>query len=278
MCHIIIVSENLKTQITYPKNPILKKIVQYFIFIKKEDTSFVSQFCYPNTNHCLSLMKKSHIVKKNDSIYEIISSEDNNNYLTGIYKKPIIIASEIPYQELCINFNPLGLECVFGINMSFFSFNNNTLDIVDPSIKKTLYEIVFSNNSIEEVQNEIESFFLQLIKEEININHVHKINTIQHSTSIEEIEDLLCKSYRTIHRYFNNNLDINPKEFVLMKKVRTAMILLLENKSISNVAYDLDFTDTSHFIKTFKKYTNQTPTEFRNKASILNNTLIWNLE
>ena len=223
-------------------------------------------------------MKGSQLIKNDENNYTVIQSKDNTSYVTGIYKRPIVITSEIPYQELCINFNPMGLECLFTHNISAFEFKKNVLDYINPIIRNNLYEIFVSNNNTKTIQDEIEAYFLELINDELNFKIVDKINSIQHSTSIEEIENLLCKSYRTTNRFFNNSFALNPKEFVDIKKIRTAMSLLLENKSVSEVAYELDFTDTPHFIKTFKRYTQQTPTNFKNKASILNNTLVWNLE
>ncbi len=268
----------MKTQITYPKHSILKKLIQYFIFIEKEDYNLTSQVCYPNTNHCLSFTKASQLIQTNNCDYTIIPSEENSSYVTGIYKKPIIISAKMPYKEVCINFNPLGLESIFNHNISSFEFKGNVLKNVHKSYREVLYEIIFSNNNIETIQQEIESYLLLFIDNDLNINNVDKINLIQHSTSIQEIEDLLCKSYRSINRYFKNNLSINPKDFTLIKKIRASMHLLFENKNISEIAYDLDFTDTSHFIKTFKKYTNQTPSKFKNSVSVVDNTLIWNIE
>lgn len=39
--------------------------------------------------------------------------------------------------------------------------------------------------------------------------------------------------------------------------------LLYTNKSIGDIAYDLEFKDTSHFIKYFKRYTQQTPLQYK---------------
>lgn len=268
----------MTTQITYPKHPTLQKLIQYFLFIRKDDDGSVSQICYPNTNHCFSFTKRSQLIKINHSEYKIARSDQDNNYVTGIYKKPITIYTHIPYEEVCINFNPLALETIFHKKVSSYEFKDNIFENTETLHWEILNEIIFSSNNPEKIQQEIENYFLLLIKDELDIHYVDKINSISSLTSIEEIENLLCKSYRSTHRFFKSNLDTSPKDFVLIKKIRAGIHLLFEENNISEIAYELDFTDTSHFIKTFKKYTNQTPTTFREKASILNDTLVWNLE
>lgn len=267
----------MKVKIVHPKHPLLKEIIQYFLFIEKSNHDDISQICYPNTNHCLSLMQGSKIHKINDYNYTITESKNNSSYLTGIYQHPISITSTIFYKELCINFNPLGLETLFGKKLSSYIFKNDVLKNLENSNWETLFEIVFCNESIEHIQNEVESFFMANIQEE-NISKQLHINTIKDLSSIEEISDLMCKSYRSTHRFFKNEFKLTPKDFLLIKKVRTSMDALFENKSITEIAFDLDFSDQSHFIKTFKKYTNQTPSQFRKNAKKVDKTLVWNLQ
>lgn len=265
----------MNTKIVYPKNPLLKEIIQYFLFISKNDTKSVSQLCYPNTNHCLSLVKGGEMLKVKANEYHIVPSTKNSSYLTGIYKQPIKITTHQSYQELCINFNPMGLETFFGDNLSQNTFKNRVL--CENQNWKPLFEIVFSNNDIETIQNEIESFLLSILREEM-LSSCILFNQTTKAKEIEELNDLLCKSYRSTHRLFVNQLQTSPKEYLQIKKIREAMNLLLNNTPLIEVAYLLDFTDQSHFIKTFKKYTHLTPSQFKQTSLQVDNVLIWNLE
>lgn len=265
----------MKTKIVYPKNPLLKEIIQYFLFISKSDNEIITQLCYPNTNHCLSLVKGGEMVELNTNEYGILPSLKNSSYLTGIYKQPIKITTNQPYQELCINFNPMGLEAIFGENLSQNIFKNKVLS--ENKNWTPLFEIVFSNNSLEIIQNEIESFFISILRDEMLSNSLLFNQTIK-AKQIEELNDLLCKSYRSTHRFFVNQLQTTPKEYLQIIKIREAMPLILEDIPLIEIAYLLSFTDQSHFIKTFKKYTNLTPSQFKQTSSLVDNTLIWNLE
>jgi AraC-like DNA-binding protein len=265
----------MKTKIFYPKKPLLKEFIQYFLFITKSDNEIISQLCYPNTNHCLSLIKGGEMIELNTNEYSIISSTKNSSYLTGIYKQPIKIYTNQPYQEICINFNPMGLEAIFGENLSQNIFKNNVLD--ENKNWRPLFEIAFSNNPLEIIQNEIESFFISILRDELISNSLLFNETIK-ANQIEELNDLLFKSYRSTHRYFVNQLQTTPKEYLQIRKVREAMPLILKNIPLIEIAFLLNFTDQSHFIKTFKKYTNITPSQFKQTSSQVDNMLIWNLE
>lgn len=268
----------MTAQITYPQDPTLRKIIQYFIFIKKESNDAISQTCYPNTNHCLSLMRGSRLVRTSEVHYTVTRAAQNTSYVTGIYQTPIVISSNIAYEEVCINFNPLGLEAVFHAGMSSHEFKDNVLASVSSSHAHALDEIAFSQQRIEDIQAEMESFLLELIPDTHWVAQVEQLNAIHPLTTMEELEDVLCKSYRSTHRYFTSQLGITPKDFMLIKKVRAAMQALVQHESISEASDHADFSDASHFVRTFKKYACQTPSDFKKRASVLHDTLIWSLD
>ncbi|MCM4163210.1 helix-turn-helix domain-containing protein [Arenibacter sp. P308M17] len=64
------------------------------------------------------------------------------------------------------------------------------------------------------------------------------------------------------HKVFNKTASDVIAEHIIMEVKRQ---LAYTNKPISEIAYDLEFKDTSHFTKYFKRYTQLTPLQYRKK-------------
>lgn len=62
------------------------------------------------------------------------------------------------------------------------------------------------------------------------------------------------------HKVFNKTASDVIAEHIIMEVKRQ---LAYTNKSISDIAYDLEFKDSSHFTKYFKRYTQLTPFQYR---------------
>ena len=68
---------------------------------------------------------------------------------------------------------------------------------------------------------------------------------------------------RTLHRRFQKHLRMSFNEWRQRLKVVTALQLLKQPDSISQVAYQLGYSDASAFIKMFRKHTGLTPSAYR---------------
>ena len=69
-------------------------------------------------------------------------------------------------------------------------------------------------------------------------------------------------------RIINEKLDISWSQLINKYRINEAKNLLLEsNKKILDIALSVGFNNKTHFNKTFKEYTNQTPSQFRDNQS-----------
>lgn len=82
------------------------------------------------------------------------------------------------------------------------------------------------------------------------------------------VENICCQgSVLGYEFYFRSKeqLGITPHSYILALKIDSAKIYLKSTrKSITEVAYLLNFSSSNHFASVFKKYTGYTPTYFRN--------------
>jgi AraC-like DNA-binding protein len=96
------------------------------------------------------------------------------------------------------------------------------------------------------------------------------LDNLQHNTRPEQLADKTNMSLRQIQRIFKDELNTTPGGFIaLIKLEKAAELLIKTDKNITQVAYEVGFSDSSYFAQVFKKYFNISPKEFI-KANRLN--------
>jgi AraC-like DNA-binding protein len=86
---------------------------------------------------------------------------------------------------------------------------------------------------------------------------------------VEELETdalSISNSYKTLTRLFHEVIGISPKEYVQIKRINQSLALFASTKDIKSqdLADQLGYYDSAHFINEFKKYTGKTPTSLKN--------------
>ena len=88
----------------------------------------------------------------------------------------------------------------------------------------------------------------------------------EEAVSMRDMAKLCHLSHSYFSKLFLRSTGENFTDYVSRRKVERAKILLSESaESISSIAESLGFTDTSYFIKVFKKVENTTPLAFRQR-------------
>lgn len=105
-------------------------------------------------------------------------------------------------------------------------------------------------------------FYSPDIQEAISYIHTHVIE----NPGVEQIASFCGLSSSRFKAKFKEELGITPHAYITALKIDTAKILLKNpQNSITDVAYQLNFTSSNHFSSVFKKQTGYTPSEFRNQ-------------
>ncbi len=266
----------MTTALIYPKNKLLKKYIQYFFFIENSDPGYLNKhICFPNTNHCLGLFKGNKITVLSDNEYLVEEAEKNHSYLTGIYTRAVSFYVSGVFREVSINFEPLGIEKITGEKISSFSFLNSVIEDVFPKKWEAIYNAAFNNATIERRALALEDFFLKNLIEQKTHGYV-PFNEI-YRDDVNALKMDFNMSYRSVYRLYKESLDLSPKEFLSIMRLRKAIRSLRQNSKLIDVATEIGFADQSHMIREFKKYTGLTPSQFSNKSTVIDNTLWWSL-
>jgi AraC-like DNA-binding protein len=117
--------------------------------------------------------------------------------------------------------------------------------------------------------------FLLWIEGKINEQHAQEemINRFltgseNHLLSVKEAANLLCYSPRHMSRKLSEATGLNAEEILLYKKYLVAMHLVHNtDMSLTEITFESGFSDQSHFIRTFKTFTNMTPKHYRTNKS-----------
>ncbi|MAU16880.1 MAG: AraC family transcriptional regulator [Muricauda sp.] len=100
----------------------------------------------------------------------------------------------------------------------------------------------------------------------INIVFNHVKTHFKEDISLEQIADMVSMTVPSFCRYFKKITNKTFTQFVNEYRLVHASKLLAEQPmSITQVCYDSGFNNFSHFNKSFKAFTGQNPSEYRNQ-------------
>lgn len=141
------------------------------------------------------------------------------------------------------------------LNLLFLKNNN---DIEKSSLLLNILSIIKNGNKKEDLKKLIPDNF-QKILDSINRNFYNLY-------SVKEILEKNYISYSTLNRFFNNYLNVSPKEYLDSVKLANAVKLLERNYSVNDACFMSGFTDCSRFICVFKKRFGITPFNYKKRV------------
>lgn len=86
---------------------------------------------------------------------------------------------------------------------------------------------------------------------------------------VEKLFDQLGVKRNQGYDIFHQIIGLNPKEYILRKKVEFAKQMLSQNKDITTIAFDLGFSSSQSFATVFKKLTCITPSDYKKKHKMV---------
>ena len=150
----------------------------------------------------------------------------------------------------------------------------NTLQkIIDLHKKDNTFKQQFINLAIEELvlhtlQSEmynllVDNFANNLTKEPLAFAVDYIKKNINKKINIDKLADQAHMSRATFYRHFKAYLGISPIAFIQEERIKKSIYLLKNtNKSVSEISYELGYTNPSYFIKQFKELKGISPKEF----------------
>lgn len=115
--------------------------------------------------------------------------------------------------------------------------------------------------------NIVEQFLLselkQVERDKLIIEAVKIIYASKGNIKIKELNKQLCISQSPFEKRFRKLVGTSPKKFASIVRFNTVLNQINNIKSLTDICYENNFFDQAHFIKDFKKYTDDTPENFK---------------
>lgn len=195
-------------------------------------------------------------------------------FLCGIKTTPYTCDIHHIHRATTFTFYPHAIKTLFGIDA--FELND-----VLPGIENfipNITELLLNCTSHERIINVVSTFLtkkiVQLKSDPLLIEHiVERINSVNHERSIRLLLNHYKFSERKLERLFKYEIGITPQLYLKATRFEKSLELIRQNKydNLSDVAYDLNYTDQSHFIKDFKRFSGFTPKKLITQDFIVDN-------
>lgn len=248
-----------------PAPAYLQAYIRYFWTLEGDDSQALAKAFGSLVDGCPGLIFQhpdaGTFVRENKELPEI--------FLYGQTTRNVEIASLGPLKATGVIFHPNGLKSVFGMNAG--ELTNDCVDLGLLPGKKTLPEQLATAGSAT-TRIEVLSAYLhnkitqnKATGDSIVEYAVSQIMGSNGSTSLKDLQDKLQLTERTFERRFKEYVGISPKLFSRICQYQASLHQLKSNdySKLSDIAFENDYADQSHFIRSFKEFTGCSPYQFQ---------------
>jgi AraC-like DNA-binding protein len=269
----------IKTHV--PQSPFLQNYIECFYVFNCESPFQLRYLAFPHYHCGLSFFKGVQI-QRNHFQVNIAESPDLNIQieLLGKYINPLLINYGDKIQEISIVFKPLGINRFIRNNYQSIA-PNSSQEFKNREWQLFGEKLFTSDNKIKT----LEEFLLSEFKETNELRDLEAslslIENLDVNYSISEIADKLGYNLKTFQRHFTKHIGCSPVDYRRIIRFRNAIETKLnakELKSLTDITFENNYFDQSHFIKEFKRLTNHNPKKFFKSVSQLDGEkIIWEI-
>lgn len=199
-------------------------------------------------------------------------------FLYGQTIEPIELCVEGTFKMIVFQMFPFAVRILLGIQPKMLNDDCYDLCQFSGSLDRKTVEKLNGTKSTDD-QIDIISNFLNAIIDNSPLRPdksillaLNLILQFKGKITITELRKKLFLTERTLERRFVKEIGVTPKMFCKIIQFQSSLnqISATEESRMMDVAYENGFADQSHFIRTFKKYTGITPSDFQDLPAIAN--------
>lgn len=250
-----------------PQNSVVEKFVDYYYLDIKPDNITHEFQCFPHFNNTISLYKSHIHIQNREMLFD--ESAEPYQVFTPLRKNILTVKQLGKVHRVVVVFHPLGIQ-QFYRNLDF----SNYITDVEFFSQKELQQL-FSTEKTDVLINLLDKF---LEKRFIKFDNPIVDKSLQYifnhyeNFSVSEISRKLGISRQHLTRVFKSHLGVSIKKFheiFVFRKTINKRLSENSNQNFTEIAYEFNFSDQSHLIKTYKTLTEYSPKSFFTKGTLL---------
>ncbi|PZR27883.1 MAG: AraC family transcriptional regulator [Citrobacter freundii] len=185
------------------------------------------------------------------------------------------ISSPAAFSTIGVYFAPHVLKSVFGLKAS--ELTDSCIDIGEIAGKQgfPLEDRLLEAKNFEEKSIILSEYLsLQLkqhkAQEDSLLTHIiDRINRCNGVISVKDLQTLSGLSERSFERRFQQSIGVSPKLYSRICRFQASLKQLRENdfQKLSDIAFENEYSDQSHFIRAFKEFAGFSPKEFQKRSN-----------
>lgn len=191
-------------------------------------------------------------------------------YVFGQTIKPIILNAPKNCVIIGVALYPHVLQSIFRFNASDITDNFVDLKLLPSMPRIGLSEQLWNTNNPEQQLRFIFYYLESLIEKNAaepdkGLQHaVSRILQGKERDSFKKLQTELNLSERTFERKFEQHVGVSPRLLANIAQFQASLKQLKSGKyqNLSDIAYENGYSDQSHFIRSFKKFTGISPLRF----------------
>ena len=193
-------------------------------------------------------------------------------FVQGYHTSPINLTLPANQSLYGIVLHTAAAKQILGVPPGEFARQCIDLTMIDPSFD-SLWHLLAEKKSFQERTILLSHWILKrmsgLSDRDQSFNELFTLNTYKKLT-VPGISDWLCYSQRHLSRKFYQLSGMNTEQTLLyLKYLKAKKLIHHSGLTLSQIAYASEFSDQSHFIKTFRSFTDLSPKEYRKRKSAI---------
>ncbi|WP_353163773.1 helix-turn-helix domain-containing protein [Empedobacter brevis] len=250
-----------------PKNSIIKKYVDYY-YLDIKPNNLINEFrCFPHFNNTISIYK-SHIRLENGDV-KFNENLKPFQIFTPIREKVLNVKQLGKVHRIVIVFHPLGIQHFYE-KLNFADYITDCEFFNPDELKK-----IFSTAQTELIAGFLDNALLNRFRKfdnQILEQAIQYIFSNYEKISVTELSTYIGISRQHLNRVFQFNLGVSIKKFheiVLFRQSVNKKLFENPKSNFTELAYEFNFSDQSHFNKSYKTLVENSPKIFFDKGTIL---------